>query len=533
MAGMSRGILGLDVGSYAVKAVELRQTLRTLEVVQLREAPLGGAGPTLPDRVRELVAVHRLPTQHVVCALPGDRVSSRPIEFPFRDRRRIEQAVAFEVEAQVPFDLEDIVIDWAELESDKTRTSLVATVSPRKEVALLLNTLRQAGVEPRVVEAEGFVLGNLVGLFDLPGRRILLDLGHRKSTLCLLRDGKPLAARSFPVAGRALSEAIAKDLGVEVEEAERFKHEEGIFGARAAQLPAAQAVADRLARELVRSLGSLEPQLGGKPSEHLDGITLLGGTARLHRLDEYLARATGIPTSPLELPQGPAAASLVAGGDPLVFGPAAALALRGTTRATTHMNLRKHELAYKLDLRRVGRELRWTALLAVLAVLLFFAGAITSLRLAVGRAEALEAQVAALYSQAFPGQPVPADPATAMRNAIQQARQRAELLGVYRGNLSALDLLAEVSARVPEDLEVVFEELSIDGKVIRVRGRAPSFQNVDRLKAELAKTPLFARIQTSELQADSRRGGNTFSMTISLAEGEDAEAGPAGGPSDG
>jgi type II secretion system protein L len=321
---------------------------------------------------------------------------------------------------------------------------------------------------------------------------------------------------------------------VEVEQAERIKHEEGIFGDRAASLPSAQAVADRLARELMRSLGSLEPQLGGKASEHLEGITLVGGTARLHRLDEYLSRATGIAVAPLELPHGPAAASLVAGGDPLVFGPAAALALRGTTRATTHMNLRKHELAYKLDLRRVGRELRWTALLAVLAVLLLAGRAITSHRLEVGRAEAMEAQVASLYASVFPGQPVPADPAAGMRQAIVEARQQAEVLGVYRGNLSALDLLAELSALVPEDLELVFEELSIDGKVIRVRGHTPSFQNVDRLRAELAKTPLFARIQTSELQADDRRGGNTFTMTISLAEGEaDGEGQPGKGEADG
>ena len=55
---MSRGILGLDVGSYAIKAVELRQTLRELEVVQLRELPLGGSGPTLVERLQEL-PIHR------------------------------------------------------------------------------------------------------------------------------------------------------------------------------------------------------------------------------------------------------------------------------------------------------------------------------------------------------------------------------------------------------------------------------------------------------------------------------------------
>ena len=136
--------------------------------------------------------------------------------------------------------------------------------------------------------------------------------GHPWFTLLTVAVGVMMVALDGTIVAIA-NPAIAKDLGVEAPEAERIKHEEGIFGARAASLPVAQAVADRLARELVRSLGSLEPQLGGKPSEHLDGITLLGGTARLHRLDEYLARATGIPTSPLELPQGPAAASLVAG----------------------------------------------------------------------------------------------------------------------------------------------------------------------------------------------------------------------------
>jgi len=521
---MSRGILGLDVGSFSVKAVELRQTLRDLEVVQLRELRLGGGGPDLPERLRELVRVHRLPTQNVVCALPGDRVSSRAIQFPFRDRRKIAAAVPFEVEAQVPFALEDVVVDWSVVRSERSRTHLVATVSPRREVAQLLATLREAEIEPRIVEAEGLVLGNLLGLFDLPGDRILLDVGHRKSTACLLHDGRPVAARAFPVAGQALTEALAKDRDLDAEEAEALKHEEGIF-ADAGRHPGARDAVDRLAREVVRSLGAFEPWLGGPAAERLAGITLVGGTARLHRLDAFLSERTGVPTRPLELPHGPAAAMLVAGGDPLVFGPATALALRATTRATSRMNFRKQELAYRLDLRRLARELRGTALLAGLALALFAAGIVTSQRMEVARAERLEARVDAMYAEAFPGQPVPDDPVRAMRRAIDDTRERAALLGVYRGNLSALDLLALLSARVPERIDVTVEELSIDGKVIRLRGHTPSFQAVDQLRAELAGVPIFTRIQTSELQADPRRGGNTFSMTVSLAEpgtGEDA-----------
>ena len=61
---------------------------------------------------------------------------------------------------------------------------MLATLAPRSEVALLIETLGEAGLSPRIVEAEGLVLSNLSSLFDLPGARLLVDVGHRKSTLC-------------------------------------------------------------------------------------------------------------------------------------------------------------------------------------------------------------------------------------------------------------------------------------------------------------------------------------------------------------
>jgi hypothetical protein len=96
----------------------------------------------------------------------------------------------------------------------------------------------------------------------------------------------------------------------------------------------------------------------------------MGGTAHLHRLDEFLAGRTGLRVVRLALPPAEMGAALVAGGDPVVFAPAIALAVRGSMRARTRMNFRQDELARRIDLRKLGRELRWTAGLAGLAVLL-------------------------------------------------------------------------------------------------------------------------------------------------------------------
>jgi Tfp pilus assembly protein PilN len=101
-----------------------------------------------------------------------------------------------------------------------------------------------------------------------------------------------------------------------------------------------------------------------------------------------------------------------------------------------------------------------------------------------------------------------------MREAVKSAHDRADFLGVYAGNLSALDILSELSARVPADLDVVFEEVGIDPNVVRIRGYSKSFEAVERLKTELSKLDGFSQVQMSEIQTDARRGGKSFSVTL-------------------
>ena len=88
--------------------------------------------------------------------------------------------------------------------------------------------------------------------------------------------------------------------------------------------------------------------------------------------------------------------------------------------------------------------------------------------------------------------------------------------------------LHEGAMRVLEEIGIVFlnDEACdlfreagclVDGQVVRIRGHSPSFAAVDQLQASLRKDPRFDDIRVSEIQADAKRGGNTFSLTISLA----------------
>ena len=368
------------------------------------------------------------------------------------------------------------------------------------------------------MEAEGLVLSNLSSVVDLPGTRLIADLGHRKTTLCLCQDGKPLAARTLPIAGQALTAAIARDSGLGEVEAERRKIERGVIDGASGDR--AVDVLDRLARELVRTIGSLETVLEAADTS-IEAIDLLGGTAHVHRIDEYLAERTGIRAARLPLPSGELGAAFLAGGDPLVYGPAMALALRGSSQATTRMNFRQGEWEHRVDLQSVGRELRWPAMLAGLALVLGGLSLGTQIALDDRQANRAEAEARALVAGALGSEPA-GNPVSAMQNAVRDAQSRADTLGVYRGNLSALDLLTEISRHVPEQLDVVFEELAIDRQVVQIKGHSPSYGSVDQLRAELAQFAPFSQITVGDITSDSRRGGQNFSVRISLSLEEEA-----------
>lgn len=518
---MARRILGLDLGSHAIKAVEMRQTLRDLEVVQLRTLSLDDPSPSLAGEIREFLQLNDLPTSGAVVALAGDRVSSRRLSFPFRDKRKIGPAVPFELEAQVPFDLDDFVIDWEIVTEHREQVEVAVTLAPRSEVTLLLEMLHEAEVEVRIVEAEGLVLANLASAFELPGTRLLVDIGHRKTTLCLCLNGRAVTARTLPIGGEAITQAVAKDRGLGELEAERLKIVQGIFGgANHPECPMAVEVIDRLAREMLRTLGSAEELLGqGDEALSAPQIVLMGGSARLHELDRYLSERTSVQTARLPLPKGEMGAALLAGGDPMVFGPAIALALRGSAQAVSRMNFRKEEFAPRLDLRQVSRDLRPTAWLAGLALLLGGVSLGTDAFLQSRRAARAETAAQLLYSQVFPGPP-PTNLVAAMQKALRDAEKEADTLGVFGGHLSALDILTELSRRTPPDLGVVFEQVSIDRQVIQIKGHLPEFGGVDRLEKALTQAPLFRSLTVGDITGDTRRGGTTFSVRISLAPPE-------------
>jgi len=273
-----------------------------------------------------------------VVAFPGAAVSSHAVTLPFTDPRRIAEAVGFELEGQLPFELADVAWDWQLLGIRDGKSDLLVTVVRKAELSALLAALAGAAVDPRAVVPAGVALATLPPSGALPpppedgdaaGAEAILDVGWERTSLCVTSAGGPgaatagglrlatagglEAARTFPFGGAQVARALARELGLSDADAAAILSAES----RGEPVPAALAEAARdprapeavrralvpLVRELRASLRAWRTRAGAQP---LRRLLLAGELGRLPGLAELLGPEVEGPVSALEL-VGPAA----------------------------------------------------------------------------------------------------------------------------------------------------------------------------------------------------------------------------------
>ncbi len=131
----------------------------------------------------------------------------------------------------------------------------------------------------------------------------------------------------------------------------------------------------------------------------------------------------------------------------------------------------------------------------------------------------MRGQLAAIYAQTFPGREESADPLRDLQAAVRETRDLADHLGVSGPARGPLEVLREISSRLPADLDVSFTELRIELRTVQARGHAKDFESVGRVKTELSKSPWLDDVQVSNVVNDRTRGGKRFSLGLHLGGG--------------
>jgi type IV pilus assembly protein PilM len=519
---LERSIVGLDIGAWSLKLAELSAGLRGAAFARFEELLLPQSAPSeeVEATIQLWLQSRGLSPEVLVTALSTERVTQRHLRFPFAGAKRVSAAIGYEIDEELPVPMTNVLVGHEQVLTRPDQTDVLVALAAHSDVEQHLAAYHRMELEPRVVECEGASLANLTGFLGLSDvSRLMLDVGHTKTNLVLLVDGRPIALRRIPIAGAHLTAALAQDLRQPTDAALEHKHAHGVFE-RGSTKPVSNGVRDlleRLVREVQRSVQSVvgDPLDPVAPTE----IILVGGSARLPGLARFFEERTGLPARVLELTRSGEGAEEFAEAGPALFAQAAALALRGAaTERVTQTDFRQGDLAYSPDLSGLRPQLRLTVGLFVLFLAVWAASAGARAFIAGHRIAALRGEVGSIVSQVFPGTEPGADPLKTLETKAAETRALAAHLGVTGKGLSVLEIMRQISTLTPESLDISLDELSIERQSVSARGHSADFVSADQLKAELSKFDGFRRVLVTDVKTDPRRGGKTFTVSIKLSD---------------
>jgi|GEM_PF-2409590 len=357
---MAQTTLGIDLGSYSVKAVLVESTLKRQTVKAFREIHLTDRSKPIPDAA-ELAVVARTLAEDpafkattVVLGLPGFATLKKWLEFPFNDRKKIDGTIGFPFSDLVPVSFQDYVIDYQVAgKTDAGQWRLLTVAAERETLRRILEAFRSAGLDPRYVVPGGLSWLNLTDQLSPEGSGVtaIVDVGYHATEVLVQDEGVPRSYRTVLAGTSRLADAVGKQLSKPLAEAQGIVESvaEVVAEGREAAGDLGQVQrtlreqADLLLGEIALSLRGYRIERGHSPGR----VLLTGGLVRLAGIEERAELQLGLPVQRLD-PK----VLWSSGSAPVAVVPsiarALALALTTSSRgAGVEANLRKGEFEYR------------------------------------------------------------------------------------------------------------------------------------------------------------------------------------------
>ncbi len=385
--------VGIDIGAYSIKFAELESSGSSVTINALQEHPLSQNPGT--DKELELITIlkdalaqYDKENTSFVLGLPQDRISTRSLFFPFKEKFKILKSLPFELEDLIPFASQDAIFEGKITKLLPHGSEVLAVAAPKELVKSYLDLSSDVQIDPQIISLEGFALNNLfedvflappvseVSNDDMwaddtqsesegfdsskniipentnlePGEAIL-DIGHSSSILIVRSQGSLKNIRRINWGAVNLARAVAKQLNIqEVTALQQIKASKGIilnkkYGSES-DIKFSDLMSDEISK-LGRALKLTLLEIKGANSVDIKGMGLLGGLAQLPNIGPKLTEFTFVACNKIsKLKNHPELNIAENSQNEISMGVAIGLALESFRRAKNPaINFRKEEFA--------------------------------------------------------------------------------------------------------------------------------------------------------------------------------------------
>jgi type IV pilus assembly protein PilM len=305
MFGNKTRLVGLDIGSKAIKAAEVIESKKgyTLSKFGMVDIPPGlieeGAikdPEAVADIIRNLFKSYGLRNRNVALAIGGYSVIVKKISVQSTTEEQLQDTIQFEAEQYIPFDINDVNLDFQILgENDNNPNQMnVLLVAAKKEMVNdYVHLAELAGLDPRIIDVDAFALQNVFELNYEPTPEdniALIDIGASKTSLNILKGDTSVFMRDVSLGCGQINQKIASLVDCSLDEAEAIKFGEGSGKISAEDLSdIISSVVTDWCTEIRRALDFFYSTY---PDDQIKKIILGGGGGNIQELRQLLAVET-------------------------------------------------------------------------------------------------------------------------------------------------------------------------------------------------------------------------------------------------
>src|SRR5438105_5333378 len=304
--GGAKTIVGLDIGSSSIKAVELKKSRGEVELVHIGLEPLASDivvdsmivdSGSVSSAITKIFNENNIKSKAVATSVSGHSVIVKRIPMATMDDSELAASISTEAAQHIPFDIADVNVDYQILSDDSGPQMDVLLVAVKKDKILnYTNVLSLAGKTPAVVDIDAFALQNCYeyNYEPSPGSTVaLLNLGASVMNINIVKGTTPLFTRDVSVGGNQYTDSLQKELDLSFDDAEALKlgNKVGTVS-EDAKTPILQQVTEIIVLEIQKTFDFFRASAAG---EHIEKIYLAGGSSKVPGLVEALRQEFSLP----------------------------------------------------------------------------------------------------------------------------------------------------------------------------------------------------------------------------------------------
>jgi type IV pilus assembly protein PilM len=302
-------IVGVDIGSNAVRAVEVQSQKGKPVILRSLELPLPEGSvrrgevievATVATTLRRLWSTAGFTSKDVALGMGGPRVFARDLMVPRAPLAQIREALPFHVQDLLPVPVSEALLDFYPISEETTEEGpmvdglLVAAI--KEAVTANVAAVLQAGLNPVHVDLVPFALTRALSpLRDTAEVSVLVAVGANTTNVIVSRGGVPHFVRIIAAGGDDITRALALRLSIDYNDAETLKRTIGMTAGGPADRPALDVIYEVVGEQLQNLRTTLSYWTTSKKAAPVQKIVLTGGATHLFGFDSAVSEMIGLP----------------------------------------------------------------------------------------------------------------------------------------------------------------------------------------------------------------------------------------------